>query len=416
MSTETDPSSERTSPADDFPFGAPPPNLPSFEPAPADRVQARDGVKLETVDLGVGRDRRRFMNVPEAIYANEPHYIAPLRLDLAKFLNPEKNKAFQYLDVRAFIATKDGRDVGRLTVQVDHLYERHNGRRVGFFGFFESIDDRAVAHAMLDEGLRWLQAQGCVEVLGPASFTLNHQAGCIVDNFSRPPMIEEGYNPEYYQHLFTSFGLRKAKDLLIWWIDLDEGLETPKRSRIAKIADRVRKREGVTLRTGRITDVRGEIGRIFDIYTSAWERNWGFAPPLRDEFLDLAEPMKQIVIPELALFVEVQGKPVAFALTLPNVNEKLPRDGRLFPFGWTRLFNLKKTEYARLWTLGTIPEYRKRGLESMLFVETVRNCRAHGIKGGEIGWTLEDNHLINRAIESMEGRKDRTYRVYGMKL
>jgi len=185
---------------------------------------------------------------------------------------------------------------------------------------------------------------------------------------------------------------------------------------VAKIADRIRKREGVTLRTGRIKEIEDEIGRIFDIYVSAWQKNWGFAPPLREEFIDLAEPMKQIVIEDLALFVEVEGKPVAFALTLPNVNEKLPKNGRLFPFGWMGLFSLKRTETGRLWTLGTIPEYRKRGLESMLFVETVKNCRKNGIMRGEIGWTLEDNYLINRAIESMEGRVDRTYRVFGMKL
>lgn len=417
MSTETEPKGLQVPPdIDEYPFGAPPKDLPSFENSASERIDDRSGFRIETVDLSVGRDRKRFMNVADPLYKGDPNYIAPLRIDRAKFLNPDKNKAFRYLDVRGFIAVRDGRDVGRLTVQVDHEYERQNGKRVGFFGFFECVDDRRIAHALLDDGLRWLKAQGCVEVFGPANFTLNHQAGCIVDNFSRPPMIEEGYNPRYHQDLYTSFGLGKAKDLYIWWIDLDQGLETPKRRRIAKIADRVRQREGVVLRTGRIEEIDQEIGRIFDIYVQAWEKNWGFAPPLREEFLDLAEPMKQIVIPELALFVEVEGKPVAFSLTLPNVNEKLPKNGRLFPFGWTRLFNLKRTEHARLWTLGTIPAFRKRGLESMLFIETVRNCQKHGITGGEIGWTLEDNYLINRAIESMEGRLDRTYRVYGMTL
>jgi GNAT superfamily N-acetyltransferase len=415
MSTEVD-SKSAGAPTEEHPFGAPPAVLPAFEPAPPTRVDDRSGVTIETIDLSVGRDRRRFMRVPDPIYAGDPNYIAPLRLDQNKFLDPAKNKAFRYLTVRAFIAVKDGRDVGRMTAQVDGNYEKHNGRRVGFFGFFESIDDAQIAHALLNEGLRWLKAEGCVEVFGPANFTLSHQGGCIVDNFDRPPMLEEGYNHPYYERLLTSFGLGKAKDLLIWWIDLADGLDTPKRQRVAKIADRIRKREGVTLRTGRIGEIREEIGRIFDIYVSAWEKNWGFAPPDREEFLDLAEPMKQIVIPDLCLFVEVEGKPVAFSLTLPNVNEKLPKDGRIFPFGWTKLFGLKKVKTGRLWTLGTIPEYRKRGLESMMFVETVRNCRKNGIMGGEIGWTLEDNHLINRAIESMEGRRDRTYRIFGMKL
>lgn len=414
MTTDSDPRPPPT--FEEYPFGAPPTDLPSLDPAPPGRVTERVGVEIVTVDLSIRRDRKRFMNVADPLYANDPNYIAPLRIDQNKFLDPEKNKAFRYLDVRAFIAVRDDRDVGRLTVQVDHEYERHNGKRVGFFGFFESVDDVRVAHAMLDEGLRWLKAQGCVEVFGPANFTLNHQAGCIIDNFSRPPMVEESYNLPYYEKLLTSFGFGKAKDLYIWWIDLDDGLDTPRRSRIAKIADRVRNREGVTLRTGRVKEIDKEIERIFDIYVAAWEKNWGFAPPLKEEFLDLAEPMKQIVIEDLALFVEVEGKPVAFALTLPNVNEKLPKNGRLFPFGWTGLLSLKKTETGRLWTLGTIPEYRKRGLESMLFIETLKNCRKNGIMRGEIGWTLEDNWLINRAIEAMEGRRDRTYRIFGLTL
>ncbi len=414
MSTEADP---KTSSPDESPlFGAPPTDLPKLTEVPPSRRTTPGDVQVVEVDLAKAADRARFMDVADPLYRDDPHYIAPLRIEQNKFLTPDKNRAFGYLDLRAFIAVKGGEDVGRLTVQVDSEYEKHNGRRVGFFGFFESTNDRTVAHALLATGLAWLREKGCVEVFGPANFTLNHPAGLIVDNFSRPPFVESTYNLPYYEELLTSFGLGKAKDLYIWWMDIQDGLHNPKRARIARIAEKIAKREGVRVRHGDLSKVDREIALIHEIYVGAWEQNWGFAPPPKEEFVDLAHDLKKIAWPELTLFVEYQGKPVAFAFTLPNIMERMPRNGRLFPFAWTRLLNLKKCRHARLWTLGTLPEYRKRGLESLLFIETVKGCLQHGYVAGEVGWTLEDNHLINRAIESMDGHIDRTYRIFGMDL
>lgn len=403
---------------DAYQFGAPPSELPKFEPAVPTRIVDTPGVRIEAIDLGNKKDRARFVDMPGEIYAGDPNYVAPLRIHLMRFLNPHANPAFENLEVRAILAHVDGKCVGRMTMQIDRAYDAYHETKAGFFGFFECVNDKKVAHAMLGDATRWLKSRGAREWFGPMNLTTNHTAGLLVENFDRPPFVEESYNPRYYEELFTSYGFGKAKDLLVWWIDVSEGMETEKRKRIARIADKVMKREGVVFRHLNLSDADQEMERMFELYVKAWQKNWGFVPLTKREFIWLAQDLKQVAIPELVLFVELDGKPVGFCATLPNVNEVLPKDGRLFPFAWLKLLGgrIKKTEHARLYTLGMLPEYRKRGLEAMMFTETLRRAQKLGIRGGEIGWTLEDNTLINRAIESMEGFVDRRYRVLGIEL
>ncbi len=397
-------------------FGKPP-DVPSFESALDTRVTDYTGVEIRTVDLAKRSDRSLFLDMADPIYAGDPNYIAPLRMQFMKFLNPAKNPAFKNFDVRAIIAWKDGRPVGRMTAHVDRSYNAYHQSQTGFFGFFECIDDKKVAHAMLHDGVEFLKSKGCEEMYGPMNFTTNHQCGLLVENFGRPPFVEETYNASWYEGLLTSFGLGKAKDLLVWWIDVAEGMETKNRSRILRIAERIKKRENFTFRHVNMKEPEREKERIFEIYLAAWQKNWGFVPISKEEFMFLAADLELVLIPELFIFVEVEGRPVGFAGTLPNINEAMPKNGRLLPFAWWKfLTQRKKVDKGRLYTLGVIPEYRKRGLESVMFVETVLRALDIGINGGEIGWTLEDNDLINRAIESMDGRLDRRYRILGIRL
>lgn len=398
-------------------FGKPPEDLPSYEPAVPTRSRDRGNVRVETFDLANKGQRRRFIDLPDPFYAGDPHYIAPLKIHHDKLLDPNRNPAFKNLEVRALVAFDGSRPVARVTAHVDRAYNRYHESKTGFFGFFESVNDRKVAHAILEEGVSWLKQQGMTEVFGPMNFTTNHTAGLLVENFDRPAMVEETYNPRYYEELLTSFGFGKAKDLLAWWIDIENGMTGKNRERVARIAERIKKREGVTIRGLNLKDVEGERKRLFDLYVKAWEKNWGFVPVDPAEFEWLTKDLLEIVIPELVIFVELEGKVVGFCSTIPNVQEVMPKDGKIFPFGWWKLLTgMKKIKTARLYTLGMLPEFRKRGLESLMFSETVIRAQAAGILNGEIGWTLEDNDLINRAIESMDGRVDRRYRILGLKL
>ncbi len=380
-------------------------------------ARACDGIEVELLDLGRRRDRRRFLDVSAPLYRHDPHYIEPLRLERMRFLDVRRNSGLRDLEIHALLVRRGRTSVGRVTAHIDHAYDRIHGAGTGWFGFFESTDDRDVAHTLLAAATRWLVAKGAREAIGPMSFNTNHQCGLLVENFDRPPAVDMAYNPPYYERLITSFGFAPMRELYAWWIDHPDPLANPKVARIARIAARVKRREGVTVRCGEMRRFAAECAIIFTIYNHAWCNNWGFVPLNESEFDHLSRALKPIVRPELVLFLEIGGKPVAFAVTVPDINTALPRNGRLLPLGWLRfLLARRRIPHGRLIALGVEPAYQRRGLESLLFVETILRTHALGIPRGEISWTLDDNVLINRAIQSMDGRLDRRYRLFRVAL
>ncbi len=403
---------------EDYRFGAPPKDLPKLEPAPAGRVKQRGEVRVETIDLADKHARKRFLDVADAVQGGDPNFISPLRMERMKFLDTAHNAGLSSLEIKPMIAVRGGRDVGRITAHIDRAYDHYHGVKVGWFGFFESIDDKQVAHALFDEAVSWVKARGAHEIIGPNNFTTNHQCGLLVENFSRPPFVEMTYNPAYYEALITSYGFGKAKDLLTWWIEVTKGLDDPKIKRYYDISEKVKKRYGLTIRGARMSEFEAEVARVFQLYNDCWQKNWGFVPVTEPEFKTIAADLKQIIVDSLVLFVEDKnGTPVAFSVTLPNVNEVMPKNGRLFPFGWWKLLSgLKKVKQARLFVLGVLPSHRQRGVEAMLCIETALRAKQLGMTGGEIGWTLEDNVLINRAVETFGGHLDRRYRLFGIDL
>lgn len=404
-------------PTEEHPFGKPPTELPAWEPGPATRSRSPGAVTLEVIDLAKKSDRVRFIDMIHPLYAGDPHFIAPLRMQQLHFLDTGKNVSLSQLEVHAVLAYREGRCVGRITGHIDRAYDDYHHTKAGWFGFFECIDDTQVAHALLDEALRWVKSRGATEIIGPMNFTTNHQCGLLVENFDRPPVIEMTYNPAYYGRLLESYGLAKAKDLYAWWIDVSKGLDDPNIKRFYNIAEKVKKRSGLTIRGANMKEFEKEVGTIFTIYNQAWQRNWGFVPVNEAEFKMIAKDLKQIINPSLVLIVEDRdGKPAGFSVTLPDVNALMPKNGRLFPFGWWKLATgMKSVKTGRLFTLGVVPAYRKRGVEALLCVETALRGKEVGLSGGEIGWTLEDNELINSPIKAMGGKLDRKYRLYGVR-
>jgi GNAT superfamily N-acetyltransferase len=400
------------------PFGQPPTNLPRHLPAPPTRATDRGDVRVERVDLACKRDRARFLDVADAIQRGDPDYIAPLRMERMRFLDPARNPAFEQLEVLPLVARRGGRLVGRITAHVDRAYDACHGVHVAWFGFFESLDDRRVAHALLDDAVAWAKARGATQIVGPCNFTTNHQIGLLVENFDRPPMVEMTYNPPWYEELVASYGFGKAKDLLIWWIVSEKGTDDPKMRRYFEASEKARQRYGLRLRTADMKDFDAEVGRAFRLYNATWQKNWGFVPVSEPEFEAIARDLKPVVDPRLVLFVEDrERKAIGFAVCLPDINEVMPRNGRLLPFGWWRLLTgQKRIQWARLLALGVVPEYRRKGVEALLAIQIALRAKERGIRGGEIGWTLEDNVLINRTIESFGGRLDRRYRLFGMEL
>ena len=365
-------------------------------------------IKVEPVHSR--QDLTAFVKFQWQIYRGDPHWVPPLFMERMDFLDPSRNPFFDHATVELFLAKRHGHVVGRIAAIDDRNYNAFHATRQAAFGFFETLDDPDVAQALLSRVEQFATARGLTSVMGPASFSSNYEFGLLVDGFDHDPAVMMPYNPRYYSALMEEAGYRKAKDLWAFSVSV-AGDPDPK---IARIAEKIKLREGVVVRPVKVADFDAEIARIKTIYNAAWEKNWGFVPFTDAEFEHLGRELKTVLKPELLLLAEVRGKPVAFSMTLPNANEILKRlNGRLFPTGiFKALYYGNKIKSARLVTLGIVPGYRKRGLDSILTLETLRATRRLGYVTGEISWTLEDNHLVNRAIQAFGAKRSKTYRVY----
>jgi len=382
---------------------------------PAKTLSERQFTRAYETEIKVERVRKRdelvkFVKFQWKIYEGDPHWVAPLFMERMDFLDPRRNPFFDHATVELFLARRHGQIVGRIAAVDDRNYNAFHESKVAAFGLFECSEDADVAQALLARVEEFARERGLTSIMGPASFSSNYEFGLLVEGFDRDPAIMMPYNPSYYQGLIEGAGYQKAKDL--WAFDIDISVDP--NEKVARIAEKIREREGVVIRQVNLKDFEGELARIKTVYNAAWEKNWGFVPFTDAEFEHLGRDMKAIVKPELLLIAEVTGKPVAFSMTLPNANEVLKRlNGRLFPFGILKaLYYGNRIKSARLVTLGIVAGYRRRGLDSILTLETLRAGRKLGYTSGEISWTLEDNHLVNRAIMAFGSKRSKTYRVF----
>jgi GNAT superfamily N-acetyltransferase len=319
--------------------------------------------------------------------------------------------------VEFFLAKKNGRTVGRIAGIVNYNHIEFYQEKAGFFGFFECIKDYDVAKALLDTVREWLQAKGMEIMRGPANFSSNEEWGFLLEGFDSPPVIMMSYNPPYYLEFMERYGLVKAKDLYAYFID--ESLPTPER--VVKIAENIKRKVGIKIRKVNLKDFGNEVQRIKDIYNSAWSKNWGFIPMTDEEFDHLAKSMKQIIDPHRVFIAEVENKPAGFSLALPDFNQVLVRlNGRLFPFGILKLLwhtKIKnKIDGVRIITMGVVPEFQKRGIDTVFYVETYNVGVKRGYKWAEMSWVLEDNIMMNRVLKLLGARLYKKYRIYEIKI
>jgi GNAT superfamily N-acetyltransferase len=360
-------------------------------------------------------ERRRFLEFPWQIYANDPMWIPPLLLERRSFIDPRRHPFYQHGAAVPLVAYRGGQPVGRILASDDPLYNAHHTDNAGCFGMFESVDEPAVAAALLDAAGEWLASRGRSRMMGPIDYSMNYSCGLLVEGFDSPPRVMMNHNPAYYGRLLESCGLTKAKDLYAWWFFAHENHVDRLRPRVERAAARY----GVAVRPLRRDDMPAEILRCRAIYNEAWKDNWGDVPMTLAEFEHMAKYLSRLAVPDLLLIAEVHGRAVAFSLTLPDFNEAARRlNGRLFsyglPIGLLRFWrSLKQVKTARLLALGVIPEFRHKGIAELLIQRTFDyGTQVMGYTGAELSWTLEDNVLINRTIEAVGGRRYKTYRIY----
>jgi len=330
-------------------------------------------------------------------------------------LSRQKNPFFEHAEAEYLLAERDGVILGRIAAIANRLHNEFHHDKVGFFGFFESVNEQAVAEALLDAVAEWLRARGFDTMRGPASFSTNDESGVLVDGFDTPPVLMMPHNPPYYPTLLERAGFSKAKDLLVYQGGNVAGY-VPVPERLARATELIRQRAGLTVRPLRMNDFAAEVERIKDLYNKCWERNWGFVPMTDHEIDHLAKQFKPVVVPDLAPFLEKDGKPVGFALAMPDLNVvfRSNRSGRMLPAALQVLWQLKRKKIPRLriMLLGILPEYRGRGFDAILYHWIWTKGDRHSIWWGEAGWILEDNAAMNAGLVKMGFTVYKTYRMF----
>jgi ribosomal protein S18 acetylase RimI-like enzyme len=360
------------------------------------------------------KDKRRFVRMMWDIYRDDPNWVPPLEMDRMKLIDEKKNPFYAHAETGWWIAERDGTIVGRIAAIINHNYNEAQNERAGFFGFFECINDSDVANALFQTAETWIKQRGMNVVYGPANPSSNDEYGLLIDGFDRPPVLLMTYNPPYYSKLIEQNGYGKEQDLYAYLLSQ----ATARSDKLVRVSKAMSERNKIIVRSMNTKHFKEEVERIKLIYNSAWE-NEGFVPFTDAEMDFLAADLKQIYDPSLVLFAEVNGKAVGFALSLPDVNQSfyagmpIPKGLANLPVGvWKLLTKKKAIDTIRIIVLGVLKEYRNRGVDAMLYLETMERAAKKGYNYGEASWVQETNIPMNRAAKMMNGVKYKTYRVF----
>lgn len=356
-------------------------------------------------------DLNLFIKMQWKFYEGDPHWVPPLIMDRQKILSKTKNPFFEHAEADYFIAFRNSEPVGRIAAIINHLHNQYHHDKIGFFGFFECINDQSVANALFDTAGKWLKDRGYDAMRGPANPSSNDEYGMLLEGFDDSPRMLMTYNPKYYLDLCDNYGFKKEKDLFAWKLEAQKTYSSDKLRRVAQIA---RERSGLKITQLNKKEFDKELEKVKYVYNKAWAPNWGFVPMTDNELNAMAADLKPLVEDSLLLFGEINGEVVGFALTMLDYNYIFKQmNGKLFPFNFLKLYTQKKhIKWSRIITLGIIPEHQKKGLDAVFYWETLERAGKLGIHLGEASWILEDNEMMNRAANVMNGEVYKKYRIY----
>ncbi|TAL68166.1 MAG: GNAT family N-acetyltransferase [Bacteroidetes bacterium] len=360
----------------------------------------------------------KFVKSQWNFYNNHDKWVPPLISERMKILDVNKNPFFTHSRIRLFLAKSGKEIVGRIAAIINENHNKTHNDKVGFFGFFECINEQEVADALFKEAAGWIKEQGMNIMRGPMNPSTNDDLGCLIKGYELPPTIMMPYNPEYYHLLIEKAGFEKAKDLFAYKLTIDTFVT----DKMARLQNSLRQRYKVTIREVNFKNkaqFNKDVNTIKDIYNKAWEPNWGFVKMTDEEFDFMANDLKQVADPRLALIAESDGKIAGFALALPDINQSLiyNKKGRLLPALWHLITKKKKIDTVRIIVLGVLPDYQRTGIDSILYYEFLERGKNSYYKIGEAGWILEDNVMMNRGLTTtMNGENYKTYRIYDKRL
>lgn len=381
---------------------------------PAIHNQSNQDVEIVAVDSR--RTREEFIRLPWAVFKDDPNWVPPLLMNERDRIGPVGDSSPEQSERRLWIARVDGKTVGRISAQLGREGAAETSLSVGQFGWIDAIDSAAVFDALLSAAESWLFERGVRCVFGPFSSSINEETGVLIDGFDTPPMILMPHSKPYYAAHLDRLGYAKEIDLYAYKLDV----RRPLPRNLEGLRTRALKDPDVKLRQLIPDRYEDEIVSVLDLFNDAWSGNWGFVPFSKVQMTDMAHSLKLILPKEALSVAEYKGRPVAFALGLPNINEVIrDLDGRLFPFGWAKLlYRLKFGRYGsgRLPLMGVRKEFQNTPIGAALaicVVEQLRlSCRKHNVTDAELSWVLETNTAVRNLIEAFGGAAYKTYRIY----
>lgn len=366
-------------------------------------------------------DQKAFIDLAYTLNRDDPHWVAPLRSEVAGTLNPKKNGWFSHARGQLFLATRGGKPVGRISAHIDTLAlempaEKGFGPGTGFWGMFDAADENT-ARALINTAEEWLRQQGMRRAIGPVSLSIWEEPGLLIKGHDHAPTVMMGHHPARYQGWIETAGYSPAKQLLTYELDITK--EFP--PIVQRIVASGEKNPRIRIRPVDKKNFKSEAALILSILNEAWSNNWGFIPLTQPEIDDVGKKLKPIVFEDLIMIAELDGEPVAFMITLPDLNEAIaPLKGSLFPFGWAKLlWWLRKPQVRtmRVPLMGVVKRLQASRIASQLafmMIEYIRRASVskYGASRGEIGWILDDNQGMRSISETINGRINRIYQLY----
>ena len=379
------------------------------------------GSEISIEPISGKKGRARFVDLGREFASREPHAVPQLRSEQLELVDPDRNPFFGHASHQFFIARRDGRDVGRISAHIDHLalelpVEQGMGPGTGMFGYFDA-EDQDVATVLLAVAEEWLRGKGMTHVLGPISMSIWEEPGLLVKGQDHSPTIMMGHHPAHYRGWIEAAGYAPAKRLMTYDLDINRDFP-PLIQRIVKSGER---NERITIRYVDLKRWDEEVEIVLGILNDAWSSNWGFVPFTPDEIAYAGKKLKPIIHRELNMIAELDGRPVAFMLTFPDVNGVLKKiNGKLFPFGWIALLKWMrkpKGTIMRVPLMGVLRELHNSRLASQLAFMMIEKIRQNAVEKfhatrGEIGWILDDNQGMNAIADAIESKVNREYVVY----
>ncbi|MDZ7588605.1 MAG: N-acetyltransferase [Parasphingorhabdus sp.] len=366
-------------------------------------------------------DRNAFIDLPYRLYASNPNWVPPLKSEVASLLTPGENPWFEHAEAQLFLARRNGRIAGRISAHLDHLAlaqppEQGMGPGVGNWGLFEA-EDEATAHALLDTAAQWLRDRNMTRMLGPISLSMWDEPGLLVQGFDAPPVVMMGFNAAAYQGWIETAGHQGVEDLYTYGIQIDQ----PMPALANRIVAMGEKSGRIRIRNVDKKRFDAEAALIIGILNAAWCSNWGFVPFTESEIAYAGKKLKPLVYEDLIRVAEIDGRPVAFMMTLPDLNERLINyGGKLFPFNWAKLLwwlRAPKVRTMRVPLMGVIPELQGSRVASQLalmLIEFIRRdaVAKYGASRGDFGWVLASNGPMRSVGEAVGGEVNKIYRIY----